>query len=172
MNAPGPAAPDPAISAIPAKSWVAAAAIRLAAFFGVWMILTQGRLSDLAFVVPLLAATAAISLWSVPPRQWRIRPSGVLRFAPWFLWAAIRGGVDVARRVFPARMPIDPAYVTVAIDASANQRLLLALTVSLLPGTATCRISDDRLLVHCLDQNQAVEAEIQDLSARIRRLVD
>lgn len=162
----------PSAPAIPGKTWLSAAAIRLAAFFGVWMVLTQGRLSDLAFVVPLLAATAAISLWSVPPRQWRIHPLGALRFAPWFLWNALRGGADVARRVFPARMPIEPAFVTVPVVASANQRLLIALTVSLLPGTATCRISGDRLLVHCLDRSLPVEAEIEDLCARIKRVVD
>lgn len=158
---------------IPMTTWISATAIRLSLFFAGWLVLTQGKLSDLGFVALLLAATTAISLWSVPPtpRGWRLHPIHLARFFPYFLWCALRGGFDVARRVFPANMPIDPAFVRVTVSASPRQKFLLALTVSLLPGTASCEIVDETLIVHCLDRGMPIDAEIHDLCERIKRVV-
>ena len=159
-------------SPISAATWACSAVLRLALFFVGWIILTQGQLTDLAFVIILLVTTTAISLWSVPPGDWRIHPLQALRFAPWFLWTALRGGADVARRVFRARMPIQPGFVTVHIEASPKQKLLLALVVSLLPGTASCEILDNELVVHSLDLGLPVETDVLDLCTRIQRVVD
>lgn len=156
---------------ISVKTWISAAATRFALFCVGWLILTQGKLSDITFVVLLLAGTTAISLWTIPPRDWRLRPAGLICFAPCFLRTALRGGVDVARRVVPARMPIDPAFITVTVDVSEKQKMLLILVVSLLPGTAVCGIEGNRLVVHCLDQSLPVEAGIRDLCSRIKRVV-
>ncbi len=159
---------------IPASTWVSAAAVRFAMFFAGWLVLTQGKLSDLVFVALLLAATTAISLWSVPPtaKLWRVHPVHLVAFFPYFLWCALRGGFDVARRVFPVKMPIDPTFVHVPVSASRRQKYLLALVVSLLPGTASCEIVGDTLVVHCLDRSLPVADEIKDICARIKRTVD
>ncbi len=159
-------------SPISATTWACSTALRLTLFLIGWIILTQGQLTDLAFVGILLVTTTAMSLWTVPPGAWRIHPLQALRFAPWFLWTALRGGADVARRVFRARMPIHPGFVTVNIEASPKQKLLLALVVSLLPGTASCEISDNKLIVHALDLGLPVEADVLDLCTRIQRVVD
>ncbi len=84
-------------SSIPLKSFL----LRFAIFAAGWLILAGGQqLSDIWFVILCLAATTVISIYSVPPGQWVIRPLGVARFFPYFLITALRGGWDVARRVF------------------------------------------------------------------------
>lgn len=144
---------------------------RLLLFFGGWIILVGGQLSDLWFVALVLLSTTAISLYCIPPAQWNLRPVAVAAFVPYFLLTAIRGGWDVARRAFYPTVPIDPDFLTVTVDDDHRRTLLLTWIISLLPGTAGCEIHDDRTLtVHVLDKRLPVAAEIKELQRRIARM--
>ena len=136
-----------------------------------WLVLTGGPQSgDILFVILFLAATTVISIYSVPPGQWVFRPLGVIKFFPYFLLTAIRGGWDVARRVFFRRVPTDPDFVTIEHDRDPRKTLVLAWIISLLPGTASTRITEENIVVHVLDKKLPVKEEIRELQNRINQI--
>jgi multicomponent Na+:H+ antiporter subunit E len=145
--------------------------LRFAIFAAGWLILTGGqKLSDLWFVILSLVATTVISIYSLPPGQWVISPLGVVRFFPYFLITALRGGWDVARRVFFRTVPIDPDFVTIEHDRDPRKTLVLAWVISLLPGTASCLITEESIVVHVLDKKLPVKEEILELENRINEI--
>jgi multicomponent Na+:H+ antiporter subunit E len=130
-------------------------------------LLRGDHLSDIWFVVLFIAATTAISIYTVPPGQWVLRPLGIVRFFPFFLITALRGGWDVARRVFFRTVPVDPDFINIEHDEDWRKTLILVWIISLLPGTASTVITEDTIVVHVLDKKQPVEQEIQELKKRI-----
>jgi multicomponent Na+:H+ antiporter subunit E len=154
-------------SGIPLKSFL----LRFAIFALGWLILTGGQqISDIWFVILSLVATTVISIYSVPPGQWVISPLGVVRFFPYFLITALRGGWDVARRVFFRTVPTDPDFVTIEHDRDPRKTLILAWVISLLPGTASTLITEKTIVVHVLDKKLPVTEEIQELKNRISEI--
>jgi multicomponent Na+:H+ antiporter subunit E len=145
--------------------------LRFALFAAGWLILVGGQqLSDILFVILFLAATTVVSIYSVPPGQWRLRPLGVIRFFPYFLLTALRGGWDVARRVFFRTVPIDPDFITIEHDRDPQKTLILAWVISLLPGTASTLITDETIVVHVLDKKLPAKEEIRELQDRISQI--
>ncbi len=133
-----------------------------------WMVLSGGvDFSDIWFVMLCITATTVISIYTVPPGQWVLRPLGVIRFFPYFLITALRGGWDVARRVFFRTVPVDPGFITIEHGPDPRKTLILAWVISLLPGTASCLISERTIVVHVLDKKLPVTEEILELQNRI-----
>ena len=154
-------------SSIPLKSFL----LRFAIFAAGWLVLSGGQqLSDIWFVILCIAATTVISLYTVPPGQWVLRPLGVARFFPYFLITALRGGWDVARRVFFRTVPTDPDFVTIEHDRDPRKTLILAWVISLLPGTASSVITEESIVVHVLDKKLPVIEEILELQNRINEM--
>jgi len=145
--------------------------LRFVIFAAGWLVLLGGfQFGDIWFVIPLLVATAAISMYTVPPGQWVFRPLAVVRFFPFFLITALRGGWDVARRVFFRTVPIDPEFITIENDQDPRKTLILVWIISLLPGTASTVINEDAIIVHVLDKKLPVAREIQELKRRINEI--
>ncbi|TVQ88626.1 MAG: hypothetical protein EA393_08505 [Bacteroidetes bacterium] len=142
--------------------------LRFAIFAAGWLVLAGGyQITDIWFVILFLVATTVISIYTVPPGQWVLRPWGVVRFVPYFLITALRGGWDVARRVFFRTVPIDPAFITIEHDPDPRKTLVLVWIISLLPGTASAGITDETIVVHVLDKKLPVVEEIKELQNRI-----
>ncbi len=155
------------VSGIPVISFL----LRFALFAAGWLVLAgEPSLSDLWFVILCVAATSVISIYSIPPGQWVLRPLGVVRFFPYFLLTALRGGWDVARRVFFRTIPIAPDFVTIEHDGDPRKTLILAWVISLLPGTASTVITEESIVVHVLDNRLPVAEEISELQNRINAL--
>lgn len=147
--------------------------LRLFLFAAGWMVLLGGEhLSDIWFVMLFLIATTAISIYTVPPGQWVLRPLAVVRFFPFFLVTALRGGWDVARRVFFRTVPIDPDFITIENFRDPRKTLILVWIISLLPGTASTVINKETIMIHVLDKKQSVEKEIQKLKSRINEMFE
>jgi multicomponent Na+:H+ antiporter subunit E len=143
--------------------------LRFVIFTAGWLVILGGQqLSDIWFVILCLAAATAISMYTVPPGQWNLRLLGVARFFPYFLMTALRGGWDVARRVFFRKVPIDPDFITITHDRDQQKTLILAWVISLLPGTASCVITEETIVVHVLDKKLPVTEEIKELQNRIK----
>lgn len=137
---------------------------------GVVMLVGGQKISDIWFVILFLAATTIISIYSVPPRQWVLRPLKVARFFPYFLFMALRGGLDVARRVFSRTVPTDPVFVTIKHDRVLQKTLILAWVISLIPGTASTLITEDSIVVHVIDKNLPAIEDILELQKRINEM--
>lgn len=142
--------------------------LRFAIFTPGWFVLAGGvNLGDIWFVVLCITTTTVISIYTIPPRQWLIRPLAVARFFPYFVIAAIRGGWDVARRVFFRNVPTAPDFITINHTKDPRKTLILVWVISLLPGTASSLITEDNIVVHVLDKNLPVKEEIMELKSRI-----
>lgn len=145
--------------------------LRFILFAAAWFVLLGGQeLTDIWFVALCLAAATVISIYSVPPGYWNLSLAGVARFFPYFLITALRGGWDVSQRVFFRTVPIDPDFVTIEHDRDQRKTLILAWVISLLPGTASCAITEDTIVVHVLDKKLPVTEEIMELQSRINEM--
>jgi multicomponent Na+:H+ antiporter subunit E len=144
---------------------VRAALLRGAGFLGSWLLLA--RPTDVAWAdvgVGLLAASLATwaSLRLLPPGPARLRFRALPRLVARFLWQSLVAGLDVARRVFDPRLPINPGYLAypVRIPEGPRRAAFGALT-SLMPGTLP--VGEDRdgsLVYHCLDLEQPIAASL------------
>jgi len=142
--------------------------LRFAVLAAGWMIYVgELQLGDIWFVILFIAATTIISMYTIPPGQWVFRFMGVVRFIPFFFYMALLGGLDVSRRVFYRKVPVDPDFVTFDHGPNPQKTMILALVISLLPGTASTIINDDNIVVHVLDKNRPIAQEIQKLKVRI-----
>ncbi len=143
-------------------------AVRLVVFGALWWVVSEGETPFGAVPGLVIAVAAGASLRLVPPRSNRVRWGGALRFVPFFLGQAIAGGLDVARRAWLPRLPIDPGIVTVPLLLrSEHARVALAWAVSLLPGTASAGLRDDGLTVHALDRRLPLRERLLELERRL-----
>ncbi len=144
---------------------------RFALFAAGWVILLGGEMpGEILMAALFLIATTIISIYSVRPGQWALRPLGVLRFFIYFLIMALRGGWDVAQRVFFRIVPTDPDFITIKHELDPLKTLILAWVISLLPGTASCVIKHRTIMVHVLDKNLPFRNEIKELQTRIEEM--
>lgn len=117
-------------------------------FAALWAILSEGK--GWAVGVPVVFIATAASSLVTPASRWSL--AGLVRFLPYFVWNSLRGGVDVAARALNPRLPIDPAIVHYEIRLDSTEaRVLMADTVTLLPGTLTADLKGNVLLVHVLN---------------------
>jgi len=141
---------------------------RFLLFAAGWIVLLRGQKpSEIWLVALFLTATTVISIYSIPPGKWVLRPIGVIRFFFYFVTTAIRGGWDVAKRVFLKRVPTNPEFITVNHYRDPLKTLLLAWVISLQPGTTSCMIKKKKIVIHVLDKKIPVAKEIITLQRRI-----
>lgn len=130
-----------------------------AVLFVVWLGLTN-TLQPQELVAGLLIS-AAIAWLALPARPadpaarpWRLL--GLLAYVPIFLKNLVLSNLDVAVRVLNPRLPINPGIVRVRTDLTApHQRLLLANSITLTPGTVTLEMDGPNLYIHWLDVRDA-----------------
>ncbi len=141
---------------------------RFVLFAAGWTTLLGGQKpSEIWLVVIFLIATTVISMYSIPPGKWVLRPLGVIRFFFYFITTAVRGGWDVAKRVFLKNVPTDPEFITVKHNRDSLKTLILAWVISLQPGTTSCVIKKKKMVIHVLDKKIPVAEEIPILQRRI-----
>ena len=137
---------------------------RAFAFAALWTVLGGGE--GWAIGVPIVIVTVAATSLVPPATRWSV--SGLARFIPYFLWNSLRGGIDVAARAVHPRLPIDPAIVRYALRLDSTlARVLMANTVTLLPGTLSARLHEDALEVHVLNAS----ADLTDMLGKLERRV-
>ncbi|RYH07078.1 Na+/H+ antiporter subunit E [Tropicimonas sp. IMCC6043] len=117
----------------------------------------------------VIAGAAATSLLPAAPPP-AISLFGALRLA-WFAFAGVlRGARDVSLfSLAPGRLRSGCLTVRTRLPEGRPRRLF-ALLITLLPGTLTARLEDDRLTVHALDCGPATRADLDALETRIAGL--
>ncbi len=156
----------------PANSYVSPMLLLLALAIG-WGVLTDGMMASWLIGIPTVLAAywAARRLGSDGPTTlvWSRLP----RFAFFFAWESMRGGIDVARRVLLPQLRVAPGFTHYRIRLQQPAaRLLFANSVSLLPGTLAVDMVGDRLDIHALDTNQGCDDELRHLESAVARLFD
>lgn len=147
---------------------VVRSAERFAAFAVGWWVLAEGDRSSWPFGLVFAALATVASLKLTPARGWRAVPVGMVRYALFFTSQSFVGGVDVAWRAVRPSMPIEPDFVPYPLRLPPGPaRVLLANTVSLLPGTLSTGIDGDVLILHVLDRTAPIVDEVGDVEERI-----
>ena len=136
-------------------------------FSALWAILADGQ--GWSVGIPFILLAALVSCLFAPMS--RLSLAGLARFLPYFVWNSLRGGVDVALRVLHPRLPIEPALVRyeLRLDDTAA-RVMMADTVTLLPGTLSADLEDHVLVVHVLNAGVPFTEVLEVLEQRVADL--
>ena len=120
--------------------------LTISALVGLWALLSDGALDGWIIGLP----TIAIAIWAgsrlgtgntLADVAW----PRLLGFAPYFLWASVRGGVDVALRAVRPRLDVAPGCLSYQPRLESEPALGMFLSVvCLLPGTLSVRRIGDR----------------------------
>ena len=150
-----------------------AAARRAIGFAVLWLLLAGGSPTDLGAGAVAVVAATWVSLRLLPPSTSRMRPVALARLALRFLHQSVIAGADVAWRAFDPRLPLSPGFVVYPVGLSSGAgRNMLTTLMSLLPGTVpTGRDRGDRLLIHCLDIEQPITAQLTAEEARVAQVI-
>lgn len=143
--------------------------LRLGTCLLLWWVLSGGRASSWIIGVP----TIALALWVMgaapQPHRWQLSFAGLLRFIPYFILQSVRGGIDVARRAYSPRLPLDPQMIDFPLHLPPGPAQIFFLnSVSLLPGTLSADLCGTTLKVHVLDYK--VDPQLDQLETRVARL--
>ncbi|MBK1717991.1 Na+/H+ antiporter subunit E [Thiocystis violacea] len=126
-----------------------------AVLFVVWLGLTNS-LQIQEVLAGLLVVSAIVWLTIPKPaggehgQPWSLL--NLLLYLPVFLKDLVLANIDVASRVLNPRLPINPGIVRIRTGLTAPyQRLMLANSITLTPGTVTLEMEGEDLYVHWID---------------------
>ena len=93
----------------------------------------------------------------MPPAAGRVRLGALLLLLPRFLWQSLLAGLDVARRAFSPKLPLQPGFVDypVGLPRGAARNAFEAIS-SLLPGSVPTGETEELIEYHALDLGQPV----------------
>lgn len=145
--------------------------VRAILLAGIWWVLS-GTISDAWLVggtTVLLAS--ALSVVLQPPASRRLSVAGTARFIVFFVMRSIKGGLQVAAMAFSPRPGLQPALMEIPLRLSdASERIILAGTLSLLPGTLSVDLQGNLLRMHVLDSRMPIENDVRHAEAMVARM--
>lgn len=145
--------------------------MRIGLLAALWWVLTGGRYGAWPAGIPAVAAALLASFALPRPATWPWRPTGLVRFLPFFLKSSLAAGLDVARRAYAPGPPLAPGLVEYPWRLPPGPaRVFLANTVSLLPGTLSIGFDDRKLTIHVIDRTRPVGEEVKRLESMVARL--
>lgn len=136
-----------------------------------WWVLSGGRADAWPFGAVAIGAALAV--------QWRLRgapgasiaPTALLPYLWFFLTASVRGGLQVALRAVRPHPGLHPAVIDLPLRLTdPAERLFLASTMSLMPGTLSVGLDKAVLQVHVLDRELAPLDELRRAERHVARL--
>jgi multicomponent Na+:H+ antiporter subunit E len=142
--------------------------VRASGFAILWAILGGG--TGWGIGIPVIVIATVASPRVSPSRRWSV--AGLARFLPYFIWNSLLGGFDVAARALNPALPVDPALLRYEMRLeTTTARVLMANTVTLLPGTLSADLQGNVLQVHVLNASGAVTDMLDKLERRVGDLV-
>lgn len=95
----------------------------------------------------------------------------LLIYVPVFVLELIKSNLNVALRVIHPKLPIHPGFVKVKTSLSGDfQKLLLANSITLTPGTLSVDIDGEYLYIHTVDVT-STEAKAAKIGAKFERIL-
>ena len=141
---------------------------RLTIYTGTWWVLAKGAGDSWPVGIPAVLVAIYIDFNLFRPENTRYSLGGLIAFALFFLKSSIYSGMDVVRRTYDPRLPLDPAMVEYPLKlTSSAARNLFICTVSLLPGTLSTAIEGQKLFIHALDVGRPIEHELNMIENRV-----
>jgi len=156
----------PSLAAVRAALW------RSALFAVLWWALTDGDRASWGVGSVSILLAVWLSLRLLPPVTTFVSRIGLLRFLVFFFVQSLRGGVQVAGLALRPRMGLRPGFHEVDLHLPEGiGRVLLANTLSLLPGTLSVELQGNRLCLHVLDDQAATELDVRAAETRLAHLL-
>jgi multicomponent Na+:H+ antiporter subunit E len=141
---------------------------RIIIYTGTWWILTKGAGDSWPVGIPAVLAAIYVDFKLFRPENTRWSVAGLLAFVLFFLKSSVYSGIDVVRRAYDPRLPLNPALVEYPLRlTSCAARNLFICTVSLLPGTLSTAIEGHKLVIHALDVGRPVGHELNIIENRV-----
>jgi multicomponent Na+:H+ antiporter subunit E len=138
------------------------------AYLGAWWVMSEGGRGGWAVATAAAAAAVLVRHRLGPVSPGSLRPGGLLRFVPYFLWQSLRGGADVALRAFRRPVAIAPALLEYQLRLPEGPaRSLFVASLSLLPGTFSADVEGDVVRVHVLDGRGPELDRVAELEERV-----
>jgi multicomponent Na+:H+ antiporter subunit E len=136
----------------------AAVLSRAAGFALLWLLLMpSAKPGDLVIGLCTTVAATLVSIRHFAPTTGHLHFGQLLLLLPHFVWQSVLAGIDVARRAFDPRLPLQPGFVACPLGFPEGMaRNVFATIVSLMPGTVPCDEVYGTLIFHCLDTSQPV----------------
>lgn len=149
------------------------AAGRALLLFALWLMVAGHDIADLPIGIATAAAATWASLRLLPPSRLRLRLWSLTSFGVHFLKQSVVSGVQVAWLALSPSMPLRPGFVTYRSRLqSPSARSAFCALSSLLPGTLPVGSDDEgELLVHCLNVDQPVAANLAAEEALFSRMI-
>lgn len=89
---------------------------------------------------------------------------------PWLVGEIAKSAWDVTKRILDPRLPISPRLVRVrASQRTAAGVATYANSITLTPGTVTCRITGNDFLVHAISKEGAESLAEGGMDRRVKR---
>lgn len=141
---------------------------RIIIYAGIWWVLTKGAADSWPVGIPAVLAAIYVDFKLFRPENTRWSVAGLLAFVLFFLKSSVYSGIDVVRRAYDPRLPLNPALVEYPLRLTSRAaRNLFICTVSLLPGTLSTAIEGHKLVIHALDVGRPVEHELNIIENRV-----
>ncbi|MBU0729927.1 MAG: Na+/H+ antiporter subunit E [Proteobacteria bacterium] len=146
------------------------AAFRCLFFLFLWYVLTPEGASWV-LGIPAVLLAVYISLLLAPATAHTLSFIGACHFLPYFLSQSLSSGIDVSRRVLSPSLPINPGLVIYSTFLpEGSPRIFFINTISLLPGTLSADLHDNKATIHTIDKDLHVWENIQNLECRVAAL--
>lgn len=145
---------------------------RGALFALLWWALTDGRPGSWGVGAVAVLAATGLSLRLLPPVPTYVSRIGLVRFLFFFVHQSLRSGVQVAWFAVRPRLALRPGVHEISLRLPEGiSRVLLANTMSLLPGTLSVELEGRRLCLHVLDETAPTEAEVRTAESRLAQML-
>ncbi|MDO8890941.1 MAG: Na+/H+ antiporter subunit E [Sulfurimicrobium sp.] len=145
---------------------------RAVLFTALWWILAEGNFVAWGVGLVSIMLALATSLILLPPGPSRLSLTGLAGFLGYFLVQSLKGGVQVALMALRPRLDLRPAVVDIPLRLPEGRaRVLLAITLNLLPGTLSAGLESRHLRMHVLDERSPVETEVRKTETHIARML-
>jgi multisubunit Na+/H+ antiporter MnhE subunit len=93
----------------------------------------------------------------------------LIRYVPWLVGQILISNLRVARLALSRRPAIRPRFIRRTPELEDPRALtLLAMSITLTPGTLTVDIGPGEMLVHALDDPSGLDIEANTMAERIR----
>lgn len=144
---------------------------RFLLFVGIWWMLTGGVAGAWGLGAVAVLAALVISLRLLPAGPRRVSLTGLLLFSGFFVVRSVIAGTQVALIAARPRLDLRPVVREYVLNLThESERVFLASTLSLLPGTLTAGLEGKVLRMHVLDERMPVEEELRAVEKHVARL--
>jgi multicomponent Na+:H+ antiporter subunit E len=137
-------------------------AVRATLLLAFWLMISGWAPADLPVGLAGVVGATWVSLRLLPPQGSRLRFGSLATLAASFLRQSAVSGADVAWRALNPNLKLKPGFVACPLRLpEGGQRSAFCTFSSLMPGTLPTGVNEQgALLVHCLDTNQPVAANL------------